>query len=196
MFVCNRYQAVPVVDNTSNLEPVLSILNEIIDTHQKQATRMLTYEKVYSIKGWEYGDIVPLGSANNIVFRKENKERLSQLKPEEKLLEEVDSLNVYYREGEKLYGVYFGSCVDGSAGTWGCFGTNEIKSEKRASRYYNIWPQDLSIKLKDISTEGIKIPSGEYLAHKDFYDSLLTWSSNLLFLEDDKLYQRLWVSLE
>ena len=86
--------------------------------------------------------------------------------------------------------------MDGSAGTWGCFGAEELKTEDSGGRNYKIWPQELSVRLKDVPAGGTKIQEEEYSAHKDFYDTLLTWNDNLLFLEGDYLYQRLWVSLE
>lgn len=194
--ICNRYQLIPLNQNSSNLKPITDKLNSIIDSYRSEATRKLTYNKKYTIKNWEYDSIVPLDEANKITFRQENKTRLSQMKPSESLKKEVDEFNTYYRYKEKIYSVYFGSCVDGSAGTWGCFGAEELKTEVSGGRHYKIFPQELSVKLKDVSAGGTKVSKEEYLAHKDFYDTLLTWQDNLLFLEGDYLYQRLWVSLE
>ncbi len=194
--ICNRYQPISLNQNSSNLKLITDKLDSIIDSYRSEAMRKLTYNKKYIIKNWEYESVVPLDEANKITFMQENKVRLSQIKPSESLKKEVDEFNTYYRYKGKIYGVYFGSCVDGSADTWGCFGAEELKTEVSGGRHYKIWPQELSVKLKDVSTSGIKIPEEEYLAHKDFYDTLLTWQDNLLFLEGDYLYQRLWVSLE
>lgn len=194
--ICNRYQPIPLNQNSSNLKPITDKLNSVIDSYRSEATRKLTYNKKYIIKDWEYESIVPLDEANKITFRQENKARLLQMKPSESLKKEVDEFNTYYRYKGKIYSVYFGGCVDGSAGTWGCFGAEELKTEVSGGRHYKIWPQELSVKLKDVSAGGTKIPKEEYLAHKDFYDTLLTWQDNLLFWEGNYLYQRLWVSLE
>jgi len=194
--ICNRYQPISLDKNSSDIKPITDKLDSIIDSYRSEATRKLTYNKKYIIKNWEYESIVPLDEANKITFRQENKARLSQMKPSESLKKEVDEFNTYYRYKGKIYSVYFGSCVDGSAGTWGCFGAEELRTEVSGGKHYKTWPQELSVKLKDVSTSGTKIPKDEYLAHKDFYDTLLTWQDNLLFLEGDYLYQRLWVSLE
>jgi len=194
--ICNRYQPISLNQNSSNLKLITDKLDSIIDSYRSEATRKLTYNKKYIIKSWEYESIVPLDEANKITFRQENKARLSQLKPPESLKKEVDEFNTYYLYKGKIYGVSFGSCIDGSAGTWGCFGSKELKTEVNGGRHYKIWPQELSIKLKNVGTSGTTISKENYLAHKDFYDTLLTWNDGLLFLEGDYLYQRLWVSLE
>lgn len=194
--ICNRYQPISLDKNVSQVKPITDKLDSIINNYRSQATQKLTYNKRYTVKDWEYESIIPLDEANKITFRQENKARFSQIKPSESLKKEVDDFNTYYRYKGKIYGVYFGSCVDGSAGTWGCFGAEELKMEVSGGRHYKIWPSELSVKLKNVSTKGIIIPKEDYLAHKDFYDTLLTWNNNLLFLEGDYLYQRLWVSLE
>lgn len=194
--ICNRYQPISLDKNASQVKSITDKLDSIINSYRSQATQKLTYNKRYAVKDWEYESIVPLDEANKIAFRQENKARLSQIKPPENLKKEVDDFNTYYRYKGKIYGVYFGSCVDGSAGTWGCFGAEELKMEASGGRYYKVWPQDLSVRLKNASTKGTTIPKEDYLAHRDFYDTLLTWNDNLLFLEGDYLYQRLWVSLE
>ena len=194
--ICNRHQPIPLNQNSSNLKLITDKLDSIIGSYRSGATQKLTYNKKYTIKNWEYESIVPLDEANKITFKQENKARLSQMKPSESLKKEVDEFNAYYRYEGKIYGVYFGSCVDESAGTWGCFGAEELRAEVSGGRHYRIWPQELSVKLKDVNTSGTTIPKEDYLARKDFYDTLLTWNDNLLFLEGDYLYQRLWVSLE
>lgn len=195
VLVCNRYQKVNLKEEVSNLNPVLHSLDAVIQSYQANAKYTLTYDKKFTIKDWQYVSIVPLDQANNISFRQQNKERLSKMKPSAELSKEVEDFNTYYRYDGKLYGVYFGSCVDGSAGTWGCFGAEELKNQNQGGRRYNIWPTELSTKLKDVSRSGTDISKEEYQNHKDFYDKLLTWDDNLLFLEGDFLYKRLSLSL-
>jgi hypothetical protein len=194
LLVCNRYQKIQV-KGAANLDPVIAELDKIIESYRSSAEYTLEYDKKYLIKDWQYSSIVPLNQANVTTFRQQNRERLSQINPSAELLKEVEELTTYYRDESKFYGVYFGSCVDGTTGSWACFGANELKTKNPGSRYYDIWPTKLSIKLKDVPREGISISSEEYNAHKDFYDRLLAGNSNLLFLEGDYLYQRLSVSL-
>lgn len=194
--ICNRYQPISLDKNTSQIKSITDKLDSIINSYQSQAIQKLTYNKRYAIKDWEHVSIVPLDEANKTTFRQENKARLSQIKPSESLKKEAEDFNTYYRYKGKIYSVYFGSCVDGSAGTWGCFGAEELKTEVSGGGRYKIWPSELSVQLKNVSANGAVIPKEDYLAHKDFYDTLLTWNDNLLFLEGDYLYQRLWVSLE
>ena len=195
VLACNRYQKIPLTGNLSNVQPIIAELDKVIDSYRSNAKYSISYNKKYVIKDWQYSSIVQLDQANNISFRQQNKDKLSKIKPSPGFYKEVQDFNTFYRYGGKLYGVYFGSCVDGTAGTWACFGAEELTSQTTGGRRYNIWPSELSVKLKDISPSGADIPIEEYKAHKDFYDKLLTWDDNLLFLDGDMLYQRLSVSL-
>ena len=60
----------------------------------------------------------------------------------------------YYRYNGKIYGIYFGACVDGTAGTWACFGAEELENRKSGGRHYELWPTELSINLGYIVVTG------------------------------------------
>lgn len=195
LLICNRYQKVSLTANATNLKPVLTELDKVLESYSSNAKHKLTYNKRFIIKDWEYASIVPLDQSDVVTFKQQNKERLSKMKPSAELLKEVEEFDTYYRYNGKIYGIYFGNCVDGTTGTWACFGAEELKNQTTGGKRYNLWPTELSVKLKDASPDGISISSEEYKSHKDFYDKLLTWDDNLLFLESNYLYQRISVSL-
>lgn len=201
--ICNRYQEISL--NDSNLPPTKNIssrLDEIISTIRDEATYKLTYQEKFKVKKWEYSSFAPLGPSD-IDSRGINSEEviswlsLVKAKPPENLTIEIGS--TLYLENGGIYEVQ-PSCISALSKFKG-LPSGACSYERRGSYvkenwHYKVWPQELGIALKDTSPSGTILDKTEYLAHKDFYNSLLRWKSNLFFLEDDYIYRRLWVSLE
>ena len=162
VLVCSRYQKILLNNNITNLKPILTKLDKIIEDYHSNAKYIISYDRKRAIKEWEYASIVPLDQANSITFRQQNKERLSKIKEPDELKSGSDKTYTisnayssnYYRYNGKIYGIYFGACVDGTAGTWACFGAEELENRKSGGRHYELWPTELSINLGYIVVTG------------------------------------------
>ena len=116
---------------------------------------------------------------NNIAYEINYKEIASAMPLQERvtketlqklLKKELEEFDTYHRYNGKIYAVHFGACVDGSAGTWGCFGADEQK----LGINYEIWPQELMIRLKDVNSSGVIISKEEYFEGRNLILSAVT----------------------
>lgn len=201
--ICNRYQEVSLNDNNlPKIKNISSYLDKIITNIRDESTYKLTYQEKLKVKKWEYSSFAPLGPSDidsRIISSEEVISWLSlvKAKPPENLTSEIG--DTLYIENEKIYEVQ-PSCIYALSKFKGMPLGDACSPERRGSYAknwrYKVWPQGLGVALKDISLSGVILAKAEYLAHKDFYNSLLRWESNLFFLEGDYIYRQLQVSLE
>lgn len=194
-----KFQQLALTEPSPNLKRFLARLDSLIQRYIDSATYRLSYYRRFLIKDWPYESIIALDEITDTfgtAYRYKHQDRLSQIKPSASLMREtaetcVDSC-VLYRHKNKLYGVnLLDGCSDGTAGTWACFRVVQIsfgKIDEKTNWGYIDWPVQLGLKLSDVPKDGLDIPAGEYMKHREFYTRLLS-GSRFMYKSGDYIYQ-------
>lgn len=194
-----KYQQLDLTKPSPNLKRFLARLDSLIEGYINSATYRISYYRRFIIKDWSYGNIIALDEITDtfgVTYRYKHQDRLSQLKPLTSLMREtaedcVDSCALY-RYKNKLYGVNLSaSCSDGTAGTWACFRAVQLsfgKIDSETNWGYIDWPSGPGLRLSDVPKDGLDIPAGEYMKHREFYTRLLS-GSRFMYKEGNYIYQ-------
>ncbi|HEU5330230.1 MAG TPA: hypothetical protein VFU78_19225 [Thermomicrobiales bacterium] len=191
LLIADRYQAVRLTADLRAVEPVTAALDTLIANCRSRATSTITYMARLTVRDWAYASLITPDSVYNTRLSPDRKAALAQVTPTPEFREELQ--HSVYRYKGKLYGVGFGSCSDGTAGTWGCFDAVEYVFGAHGPRRYWLWPQNLGIHLWDVPPGGLDLPAAEYPAHQSFYDTLFASEDSVYYLEGEFLYQRVIV---
>jgi len=147
-----------------------SFLDDLIQKQMSTAIYRINCRWRFLIKDWKYGDMLPLDEAVDRRYRGVHRETLSKINVPSELWDEArersGEVNLYfYRYKGGLYTIQFGTCTDGSTGTFACFlaaGGGKPVEDGRVWGIFEEWPNDLQIKLADIPAEGAMINSNGY----------------------------------
>jgi hypothetical protein len=123
LLIGDRYQAVRLTAGLRAVEPVTAALDTLIADCRSRATSTITYMARLTVRDWAYASLITPHSVYNTRLSPDRKAALAQVTPTPEFREEVQ--HSVYRYKGKLYGVEFGACPDGTAGTWGCFNAVE-----------------------------------------------------------------------
>lgn len=191
----DRNQKLDVKNPSARLQTFLARLDSLIESYVQSSTYRIRYIKRVAIKDWQYADILPLDLAageNGDVYREQNLERLSRIKPSPAFFKEAEDYDRgrgdFYRYKDKIYSFTFGSCTYIPTGSWACFRATELPYGKLKDNYwgYTEWPSHLGIRLSAVPQQGLDIPKREYYKNREFYSSLLL-GSRFRYREGDNL---------
>ncbi len=182
-------------------EKFFNYLNSLINDFLDQAQYRIYVNRRTPIKNWQYGEVLPLDQIDQtdlggtLVYSRDNKERLSKLRPPQSFFEEAVYRSgkftpFFYRYKNEIYGFQFAQCTDRPTGTWACFQAWKLKrGGVNESPQPNCieWSEKLPIKLGEIPSEGTDISVADKVQNIKFY-RLFLGGSNIKCLEDNYIY--------
>jgi len=192
-----------------------SVLDDLIEKQMRTAIYRINYRWRLLIKDWKYGDTLPLDEAVDRRYRFVHWNALSQIKVPSELWDEARerygevNLHVYRYKGG-FYTIQFGTCTDGSTGTWACYlaaGGGKPVEDGRVWGIYEEWPKDLQMKLEDIPKDGLisssslfgkglDIPRSDVEKHREFFKALFnSGTGGASYREGEYIYSglKVWI---
>jgi hypothetical protein len=189
--VFGKYRSFVVDQATKKDIAFTSLLDDLIQKQIRTAIYTINYRWRFLIKDWKYGDTLPLDKAVDSKYRFEHWNALSKIKLPTELWAEAreryDEVNLHwYRYKGGLYTIQFGTCTDGSTGTWACYlaaGGGKPADDGSVWGIFDEWPKDLQLKLADIprdglinsssqSGKGLDVPRSDTEKHREFFGHL------------------------
>ena len=189
--VFGRYRNLLIDESSKESNKFISLLDNLIKKQVRDATYRINYMWRYSIKDWQFGDILPLDEAvdTHPKYLMQHWKRLSETKASTEFFEEAKDrygygMNLtFYRYKGRLYSFEFPICTDRPTGSWACFRLNEVGkplADGRVWMNFEEWPKDLRIKLEDIPRDGLidnsnrfgkglDVPKSDLEKHSEFF---------------------------
>lgn len=212
--IFGKYRDLRVDESSKKEVPFFSFLDDLIEKQMRTAIYRINYMWRYQIKDWKYGDTLPLDQAIDRKYRFDHWDALAKVKVPSELWNEArerygNVIPYYYRYKGGLYSIQFGTCTDGSTGTFACYlaaGGGKPVADGRIWGVFEEWPKELQTKLKNIPPngamvnangysngfgKGLQIPRSDIERHSDFFKRLLNGGAS--YREGEYIYAGLKV---